>query len=170
VPHLADNKDVQRLAALTFLALGAAAVPALADFAAGLAAYDHHDYATAFKEWKPVAEAGDPEAQFNLGLLYYDGLGIPQSYSDAVLWFKRSADQGYEKAELNLGAMYGVGKGVHKNLIESYKWLSICAATGDAKCAAERDLVAKKLNSKKLAEAQRMAKEWKAQKESGQAP
>ena len=144
-------------------------MPAFADFAAGLAAYDKHDYATAFKEWKPVAEAGDPEAQFNLGLLYYDGLGVPQSYSDAARWFRRSADQGYEKAQLNLGAMYGVGKGMHKNYVEAYTWLSLCAATGDAKCLAQRDLVARKLSSRKLAVAQRRAKEWQPHKESGHA-
>lgn len=149
------------------LIIGAASVPALADFAAGLAAYDKQDYATAFKEWKPIAEAGDAQVQLNLGLLYYDGKGVPQSYSDAVLWFRRAADQGQAKAQLNLGAMYSTGKGVRRDYVEAYKWLSLCAASGEQKCTAERDLVAKKLNASKLAEAQRQAKAWQPKKESG---
>ena len=63
---------------LTFTAL-AAAVPALADFQAGLDAFQKGDYVGAAKEWRPLAEEGDPIAQFNLGLLYLDGHGVPQS-------------------------------------------------------------------------------------------
>ena len=132
-----------------------------ADFAAGLAAYEKRDYAGAIREWRPLAEAGDAAAQFNLGLLYYDGLGLPQNYAEALEWFRRSADKGYAKAQLNLGAMYGSGRGVKRDYVQSYMWLSICAASGDAKCLAQRDLVAQKLKPDKLAAAQRMAREWK---------
>ena len=147
------------------IVIGAAAVPLLGDFAAGLAAYDKHDYATAFKEWKPIAESGDAQAQLNLGLMYLDGTGVPQSFPDAIHWFRRAADQGQTQAQLNLGAMYGVGKGVKRDYIQAYKWLALCAASGDDKCTAQRDLVAKKLSASKLAEAQRQAKDWQPKKE-----
>ncbi|HZT37342.1 MAG TPA: tetratricopeptide repeat protein [Bryobacteraceae bacterium] len=144
-------------------------IPALADFAAGLRAYDSHDYATALKEWRPIAEQGDMAAQFNLGLLYYDGLGVPQDFQEARRWFQRSADQGYDKAQLNLGAMYGSGKGLRRpDYVQAYVWLSLCAAAGNEKCAAQRDLVARKLKGSKLSEAQRIAREWKPKKESDQ--
>jgi TPR repeat protein len=148
------------LSALPALVLLAAPVPA-ADFAKGLSAYDQGDYATALNEWRPLAEAGDAPSEFNLGLLYYDGHGVPQDYSEAARWFERSAAQGYTKAQHNLGAMYGVGKGVKRDYVQAYKWLSICAAAGDQGCESQRNLVEKKLSASKLLAAQRMAGEWK---------
>jgi hypothetical protein len=88
---------------LTFTAL-AAAVPALADFQTGLDAFQKGDYVGAAKEWRPLAEEGDPIAQFNLGLLYLDGHGVPQSPMEAANWFRRAAEQDYTQAQHNLGA------------------------------------------------------------------
>lgn len=136
-----------------------------ADFNAGLAAYEKGDYAGAFREWEPLAKSGDSAAQFNLGLLYYDGRGATQNYSEALRWFRRAADQGYARAQLNLGAMYGVGKGVGRDYVQAYKWLSICAASGNNSCVQQRDLVGKKLKPSKLAEAQKLATDWKPVKE-----
>ena len=57
-------------------------------------AFQHGDYLTAYKLWKPLAEAGNEAAQNNLGILYREGKGITQNYSEAIKWFQRSADQG----------------------------------------------------------------------------
>jgi uncharacterized protein len=141
-----------------------ACVPALADFAAGLRAYEKHDFAGAIKEWRPLADEGNSAAQFNLGLLYYEGEGVPQNYGEAAKWFERAAEQGYASAQYNLGAMYGVGHGVKRDYSKAYLWLSLCAAAGNPKCAAQRDLVAKKLSASKLAAAQQTAREWKPKK------
>jgi|SRR5450631_2687223 TPR repeat protein len=138
-----------------------------ADFTAGLNAYQKKDYAAAVKEWRPLAEKGDAPSQFNLGLLYVDGLGVPQDYSQAVSWFERSAQQDYVKAQLNLGAMYGGGRGVKRDYVQAYKWLNICAAKGDRKCVAQRDLVGQKLKPKQLATAQRLASEFTPKQEPG---
>jgi|SRR5277367_274389 len=154
------------LNALCFVALTAGA----ADFGAGLSAYQKGDYTAAAKEWRPLADQGDSRAQFNLGLLYVDGLGVPQDYTQAVNWFERSAAQDYVKAQLNLGAMYGGGKGVKRDYVQAYKWLNICAAKGDAKCVAQRDLVADKLKPKQLAAAQHLASEFKPRQEPGKEP
>jgi TPR repeat protein len=134
--------------------------PAFADFATGLTAYQKGDYTTAAKEWRTLAEQGDAQAQFNLGLLYVDGHGVPLDYGQAVTWFTRSAEQDYGKAQLNLGALYGVGKGVKRDYLQAYKWLNLCAAKGDSKCVAQRDLVAKKLKGGQLAEAQKMSSQF----------
>jgi len=141
------------------------AVPALADFQAGLDAYQKGDYPGAAKEWRPLAEQGDPEAQYNMGLLYLDGKGVPQSPAEAANWFRRAAEQDYEKAQHNLGAMYGSGQGVKRDYIQAYKWLNICAAKGNAGCVTQRDLVAKKLKPNQVSEAQRLATDFKPQKE-----
>jgi TPR repeat protein len=151
------------LALPLFLALRISA----ADFSAGLSAYQKKDYAAAVKEWRPLAEKGDAPSQFNLGLMYVDGLGVPQDYNQALSWFERSAQQDYAKAQLNLGAMYASGKGVKRDYIQAYKWLNICAAKGEQKCVAQRDLVAGKLKPKQLATAQRLASEFTPKQEPG---
>lgn len=134
------------------------------DFAAGVKAYENRDFAGAYKEWLPLAQQGNSAAQFNLGLLYFDGNGVPQNFSEAARWFQEAADQGYAKAQYNLGGMYGAGRGVKRDYIKAYVWLSLCAAQADEKCAAQRDLVARKLSASKLSEAQQQARQWQPKK------
>jgi TPR repeat protein len=131
------------------------------DFTDGMKAYEKNDYATAFKVWQPLAEGGSAAAQFNLGLLYYEGQGTPQDFEKATEWFGKSADQGYASAQRNLGELYFSGKSLKRDYVQSYKWFSLCAASGNETCADHRDQVAKKLKGSKLAEAQRLAREWK---------
>lgn len=152
------------LVVLTFGAL-AVALPALADFQAGLDAYQKGDYVTAAKEWRPLADSGDPVAQFNLGLLFLDGHGVPQSPAEAANWFRRAAEQDYTEAQHNLGAMYASGQGVKRDYVQAYKWLNLCAAKANSGCASQRDLVAKKLKPAQIAEAQRLATEFQPRKE-----
>ena len=147
------------------LLLFAAALPALADFQAGLDAFQKGDYATAAKEWRPLAEDGDPGSQFNLGLLYLDGHGVPQSFTDAANWFRRAAEQDYVPAQHNLGAMYGTGQGVKRDYVQAYKWLNICAAKSNAGCVTQRDLLTRKLKPGQVLEAQRLATEFQPRKE-----
>ncbi len=147
------------------LAVAIAAVPALADFHAGVDAYQKGDFVGAAKEWRPLAEAGDAIAQFNLGLLYLDGHGVPQSSAEAANWFRRAAEQDYTEAQHNLGAMYGSGQGVKRDYMQAYKWLNICAAKGNSGCITQRDLIAKKLKPGQVAEAQRLATEFTPHKE-----
>jgi uncharacterized protein len=149
---------------LSFTAL-IAAVPAFADFQAGLDAYQKGDYVGAAKEWRPMAEEGNAPAQYNLGLLYLDGHGVPQSTVEAANWFRRAAEQDYVPAQHNLGAMYGSGQGVKRDYVQAYKWLNICAAKGNTGCLTQRDLIAKKLKPAQVVEAQRLATDFKPQKE-----
>jgi TPR repeat protein len=142
------------------LLLFASAIPALADFHAGLEAFQKGDFTTAAKEWRPIANEGDPISQFNLGLLYVDGHGVPQDLAEAVNWFRRAAEQDYAPAQHNLGAMYGSGQGVKRDYIQAYKWLNLCAAKGIAGCVTQRDLIAKKLKPGQIAEAQRLATQF----------
>ncbi|MDF0666708.1 MAG: tetratricopeptide repeat protein [Nitrospira sp.] len=57
------------------------------------------------------AQAGDPNAQNELGLRYSEGRGLPQNYHEAKDWFKRAADQGHANAQVNLGTLYSLGRG-----------------------------------------------------------
>ena len=61
------------------------ALPATAqDFQKGLAADKRGDYATAIREWRPLAEQGNADAQYNLGVMYDNGHGVPQNILAAV--------------------------------------------------------------------------------------
>ena len=143
----------------------AVAIPALADFATGLDAYKKGDYVSAAKEWRSLAEDGDAPSQYNLGLLYVDGHGVPQDYAEAAKWFRRAAEQGYTLAQHNLGAMYGSGQGVRRDYVEAYKWLNICSAKGNAGCTTQRDLVGKKLKPAQVSQAQRLSSEFAPRQE-----
>ena len=75
------------------------ALPATAqDHQKGVAAYKRGDYATALKEWRPLAERGHANAQDNLGLMYTKGLGVPQDFVLAHKWFNIGAIEGNEDA------------------------------------------------------------------------
>ena len=81
-------------------------------FQQGFDAFQKNDYQTAFKLWLPLAEQGDVNAQFNLGVIYEKGQGVKQDYFEAVNWYRKASEQGYAKAQFNLGMMYNEGKGV----------------------------------------------------------
>lgn len=85
------------LAALAFTA------PALADVKDGVDAWEAGDYQKAVAEWRPLAVAGDPDAQFNLGQAYKLGRGVPADLGQAEVWYRRAAKQGHLQAEDNLG-------------------------------------------------------------------
>jgi uncharacterized protein len=102
------------------------------DFQKGLAAYQAGDYATTLQEWIPAAEAGDAVAQYNLGIMYYNGKGVPQDYAEAVKWYRLTADQGDADAQYNLGVMYEKGQGVPQDYAEAVKWYRLAADQGTA--------------------------------------
>ena len=66
----------------------------------------------AVKWVRKAAEQGNAHAQSNLGVMYYDGQGVPTSHQESVKWCRKAADQGHGEAQHNLGAMYAMGKGV----------------------------------------------------------
>ena len=97
------------LAALLLLTLVAPAWGQ--DFENGLEAYEQHDYATALREWRPLAEQGHAAAQVKLALMYIFGWGVPQDFAGAVKWYRKAADQGWAGAQALLGTMYYKGQG-----------------------------------------------------------
>ena len=74
--------------------LGSVGMSASADFQKGLTATVSGDYATALREWKPLAEQGNVFAQYNLGNRYRKGEGVPQDYKTAMKWYRLAAKQG----------------------------------------------------------------------------
>ena len=76
------------------------------------------------------AEAGDPKAQKSLGLLYYNGQGVPQDYAKAASWFRLAARQGYSLAQYNLGLLYANGQGVPQDYAKAAHWYRLAARQG----------------------------------------
>ncbi|WP_447952702.1 SPOR domain-containing protein [Sphingopyxis chilensis] len=95
-----------RTALLLALPLALAAMPAspaLADVKDGVDAWQAGNYQAAVAEWRPLAIAGDADAQFNLGQAYKLGRGVPTDLAQAEAWYRRAAKQGHLQAEDNLG-------------------------------------------------------------------
>lgn len=89
--------------ALPLLAASMLAAPAHADVKDGVDAWQAGNYAGAVAEWRPLALAGDADAQFNLGQAYKLGRGVPADLVQAEAWYRRAAKQGHLQAEDNLG-------------------------------------------------------------------
>jgi TPR repeat protein len=110
----------------------AAALPAGADYEAGLAAARAGDYAAAMREWRPLAEGGHRDAQFNLGLIYENGLGVPADGAEAARWYRRAAERDDRTAQAYLGEMYAQGLGVERDDVEALRWYRQAAERGHA--------------------------------------
>jgi len=119
--------------------------------------------------FRKAAGQGDVGAQFGLGLMYINGRGVPQDFVEAAALFREAADQGDAGSQFNLGLMYIEGQGVPRDQIQAHKWLNLSTSRFDAadnkrrdKAVQFRDSVAAKMTAAQIAEAESLAREWKA--------
>jgi uncharacterized protein YecT (DUF1311 family) len=140
--------------------LGSAGVSWSQDFQKGLTAAQSSDFAAALREWIPLAKQGHASAQYNLGLMYDNGRGVPEDDKTAVKWYRLAAEQGDAFAQRNLGRMYAYGQGVPQDAMTAAKWYRLWLVNSGAlspltssakeeadtpnfkKCMSEVDLVA----------------------------
>jgi len=101
----------------------------------GYQSYLQGHYQDAFEEWLPLAELGDAEAQYNLGVMYDQGAGRPRDLAAAASWYRKAAEQGFMDAQTNLGIMYLDGLGVERDPLAAAHWLALAAAQGDEEAA-----------------------------------
>ena len=142
------------------------AAPTWADYEAGVQAFSRADYATALREWRPLAEQGHAGAQYQLGLLYDFSKGVPQDFATARQWYEKAAAQGHAGAQHNLGGMYEFGHGVTRDDVLAYMWYHLAAGqpNGDEwrdLAAENRDGIADHMTSVQIADAKMRAQEWK---------
>ena len=126
------------------------------------------DDAEAIKWYRLAAAQGDAFAQFNLGIMYANGRGVPQDDAEAVKWFRLAAEQGNASAQYNLGVMYGKGRGVPQDYVQAHMWFNLAASLLTATEAEKRDhavrnrdIATSKMTPEQIAEAQKLAREWK---------
>jgi len=112
-----------------------AGMPTWTVLGGGYQSYLKGDYEAAFREWLPLAELGDVEAQYNLGVLYDEGAGVEQDFAVAADWYRKAAEQGFIDAQTNLGIMYYFGQGVARDYQEAAKWFRLAADQGDAEAS-----------------------------------
>jgi TPR repeat protein len=184
------------------LAIALPAPVLAADFQDGWKAYARGDYAAAMKEWRPLAEQGDADAQYYLGRMYDRRKGVPQDYTEAARWYRLAAKQGDAVAQFSLGVMYEKGSGIPQDYTEAAKWYRLAAEQGHAYGQAtvasmyakgmgviqnyvlahmwfdlaavrfppgeerelavgNRDKIEKRMRLEQVAEAQRLARDWK---------
>ena len=134
-----------------------------------MAAYYRGDYATALREWRPLAEQGNAEAQFNLGVMYSNGYGVPQDDAEAARWYRKAAEQGVAEAQFLLGFMYRDGHGVPQDYAQAHKWYNLAAfrfPPGEDHDRAVKDsnIVGICMTPAQISEAQKLAREWKPKK------
>ena len=117
------------------------------DISEGLKSYDKGDFLTARIEWKLLAENGNAKAQFNLALLYDNGLGGIEDNKEAAKWYRKSATQGLAEAQFSLGVMYETGEGVIKSTKEAVAWYRKAAEQGHAKALFNLRLIIDDINN-----------------------
>ena len=143
--------------------------PGWAGLDEGEGAYNRGDYATALREWRPLAEQGNAAAQYNLGFMYDKGLGVTQDYAEAARWYRKAAEQGHAGAQYNLGLMYGKGQGVPQVYVLAHMWFNLAVSKlspGEARDRAVKnsDIAAERMTPAQISEAQKLAREWKPKK------
>ena len=123
---------LQRMVALALLMVSLiAALPVWAQtFDEAKATYEHGDYAIAFESFRALAEQGDADAQYNLGLMDKKGVGVPQDDLEAARLWRQAAEQGHAEAQCNLGVMYDEGRGVLEDAKEAVRWFRQAAEQG----------------------------------------
>ena len=89
------------------------------------------DYDRAFDLYLKAAKQGNAEAQYNTGVMYYRGEGVPVDYKEAKKWFERSAEQYNSDAQFSLGVIYYQGDGVTKNLVYAERWFKDSCENGN---------------------------------------
>jgi uncharacterized protein len=155
------NHTFKETFAALMLAVSFAGSAAAGPFEDGAAAYKKGDYATTLELIRSLAEEGNVAAQFNLGVMYQLSHGVPQDNEAAVNWYRKAAEQGLAEAQYNLGVMYANGEGVPQDYTAAQMWFNLAAGSRNRNAVKARDIVAAQLTPAQIAEAQKLAREWK---------
>ncbi len=161
------KRHIKTLFASGVLALALIDTAIAGPFEDGQAAYRRDDYTEAVRLWGQLADEGNASAQFSLGQMYYIGQGVRRDNAQANAWFRKAADQGFAYAQFDLGVAYeDGGLGVPQDYALAHMWFNLAsspATNADLRQMAvqNRDQVAAKMTPAQIAEAWRLACEWR---------
>jgi len=120
------------LATIVFTAQAEDNPTALSHFDAGIAAYEANNLPLAYQEFLAAAEEGHADSQYNVGLMYEQGIGVEKDEKEAVAWYGQSAAQGNSAAQYNLGVLYENGRGTEIDYAKANEWYRKASVQGDA--------------------------------------
>lgn len=155
------------------------------EYVRGIRWFDRGRYDSALKSWEPLAEAGDCDAQYRLGTLYFLGAGVPRNYDTARHWLLTAANQGQATAQVLLAVMaahdvtrFGSvvralpfdcthGCGTPRDMVEAYKWAALAERFNVYEQQREgiKQLIAKyktSMTADQIKQAEEQARTWKA--------
>lgn len=143
---------------LLLLSAGALAAAASADrLSRAVEDYRAGEYAAAARVFESLARAGNPQAQFWMGTMHYQGRGRPRQFREALAWYRLAADGGSADAQNNLGLMHRNGEGVEPSRLLAYAWFSLAAAQGNTVAADNLAALTVSLSAAQEIEAQQLA-------------
>jgi putative methionine-R-sulfoxide reductase with GAF domain len=115
---------------------------------------------TTLEDIRKLAEQGDPDAQWNMGVRYHTAEDVPQDDEQAVQWFQRAAQQGHVTAQATLGAYYWAGRGVPQDLSKAYFWSVLALAQGDEGSKSRLEGLASQMTQSQVSVARQQADDW----------
>ncbi len=119
--------------------------------------YEASDVCTA------MAKKGDSNAQFALGIMYYQGNGVMADIGQAQKWIRKSAEKNHKQGQYNLGIMLANGQGSSADLVEAYAWLKISADNGFSDASGSVTQLGEELSSTEKKQAAEKIKSIKAE-------
>ena len=96
----------------------------------GMESIQDGNFAEAYFYWRPLADAGDLESQYNVGWMYANGLGLNVNVLEAIRWWKKAAKKGHAPAKFSIGLAYLNGDGVKTDDEQAIEWMLSAASTG----------------------------------------
>ncbi len=151
------SKIVMRVALTAGLMTGISGA-AVADFAAGHAAFMAGDFETAYAELYPEAQAGDANAEEMIGIFYALGIGRDVDYDQAFDWYMKASLQGHAGAQSGVGWYYEVGLGnVPVDFVKAHMWYTLSTIGGDPDAAISLEDIETEMTREQIVAAQQMA-------------
>jgi TPR repeat protein len=116
--------------------------------------------AKSLPDLRKLAAQGDADAQWQMGVRYHNGEGVPHDDVQAMQWFLRAAEQGHVTAQATLGAYYWAGRGVPQDLSKAYFWSALAQAQGDENSKSRLEGLASQMTRAQVSAARQQAEIW----------
>jgi GAF domain/Sel1 repeat/PilZ domain len=123
-------------------------------------ANNHWPRAKSLAELRKVADQGDADGQWQMGVRYHNGEDVPQDDTEAMRWFQLAAEQGNVEAQSALGSYYWAGRGVPEDLSKAYFWSAIALAQGDDNSKGRLEGLASQMTREQVSAARQQAEAW----------
>jgi hypothetical protein len=111
-------------------------------------------------ELRKLADNGNADAEWQLGVRYHNGEEVPRDDARAMLWFQRAAEQGHVTAQATLGAYYWAGRGVPQDLSKAYFWSTLAYAQGDENSRSRIEGLSSQMTQSQVSSARQQAELW----------